>query len=80
MEWSTSMKPFHFLLSTATMFCAMGCSLVTVPVKTAGKIVDTTIRTTGQVVEAPFKAASGGYRETGAAPAPQPPASTKDDE
>ena len=80
MEWSTSMKPFHFLLPAATMLCAMGCSLVTVPVKTAGKIVDTTIRTTGQVVEAPFKAASGGYREAGAAPAPQAPPSTKDDE
>ena len=62
------------------MLCAMGCSLVTVPVKTAGKIVDTTIRTTGQVVEAPFKAASGGYREAEAAPAPQAPASPKDDE
>ena len=72
MEWSTSMKPFHFLLPAATMLCAMGCSLVTVPVKTAGKIVDTTIRTTGQVVEAPFKAASGGYREAAAAPAPPP--------
>lgn len=62
------------------MLCSMSCSLVTVPVKTAGKIVDTTIRTTGQVVEAPFKAASGGYRETGAAPAPQAPASTQEDE
>ena len=57
------------------MVCAMGCSLVTVPVKTAGKIVDTTIRTTGQVVEAPFKAAGGGYPEAEAAPAPQAPAS-----
>ena len=68
------MKPFHFLLPAATMLCSVGCSLVTVPVKTAGKIVDTTIRTTGQIVEAPFKPASGGYRETGTAPAPQPPA------
>ena len=62
------------------MLCAMGCSLVTVPVKTAGKIVDTTIRTAGQVVEAPFKAASGGYREAGAAPVTEAPPSTKDDE
>ncbi len=78
MERSTSMKPFHFLLPAATMLCAMGCSLVTVPVKTAGLAVDatvrTTVRTTGQVVEAPFKAASGGFRETGTAPAPPPPA------
>jgi hypothetical protein len=74
MEWSTSMKHFNLLLPAATILCATGCSLVTVPVKTAGKIVDTTVRTTGQVVEAPFKAASGGYRETRAAPVPQAPA------
>lgn len=74
MEWAICMKPFHLLLPAATMLCAMGCSLVTVPVKTAGKIVDTTVRTTGQVVEAPFKAASGGYRETRIAPVPQAPA------
>jgi hypothetical protein len=78
MEWAICMKPFHLLLPAATMLCAMGCSLVTVPVKTAGKIVDTTVRTTGQVVEAPFKAASGGYRETRIAPVPQAPPSSKD--
>ena len=78
MEWAICMKPFHLLLPAATMLCAMGCSLVTVPVKTAGKIVDTTVRTTGQVVEAPFKAASRGYRETRAAPVPQAPPSSKD--
>ena len=33
-----------------------GCSLVTVPVKTAGKIVTTTVSTTGKVVTAPFDA------------------------
>jgi hypothetical protein len=78
MEWAICMKPFHLLLPAATMLCAMGCSLVTVPVKTAGKIVDTTVRTSGEVVEAPFKAASGGYRETRIAPVPQAPPSSKD--
>ena len=38
------------------------CSLVTVPVKTAGSVVKTTVKTAGSVAEAPFKAASGGYR------------------
>lgn len=33
-----------------------GCSLVTVPVKTAGGIVTTTVSTTGKVVTAPFNA------------------------
>ncbi len=33
-----------------------GCSLVTVPVKTAGGIVTTTVSTTGKVVAAPFNA------------------------
>ncbi len=39
-----------------------GCVLVTVPVKTAGAIVGTTVETTGAVAQAPFKAVSGGYR------------------
>lgn len=30
------------------------CSLVTVPVKTAGEVVETTVETTGNVIEAPF--------------------------
>lgn len=34
--------------------CFNSCSLVTVPVKTAGKIVETTIETTGKIVTAPF--------------------------
>ncbi len=38
------------------------CSLVTVPVKTAGKIVTTTVSTTGHVVAAPFDAV-GGHKE-----------------
>lgn len=33
-----------------------GCSLVTVPVKTAGSIVTTTVKTTGDIVTAPFEA------------------------
>ena len=68
------MKWPSLLLPASALLCGAGCSLVTVPVKTAGQVVDTTVRTTGKVVEAPFKAASGGYRETAAAPAPQPPA------
>lgn len=42
------------------VLCLMtpGCSLVTVPVKTAGKIVTTTVSTTGKVVTAPFDAVS----------------------
>jgi hypothetical protein len=40
------------------LFPLAGCSLVTVPVETAGKIVTTTVKTTGSVAEAPFKAVS----------------------
>ena len=45
------------------LMAGAGCSLVTVPVKTAGNVVETTVKTTGSVVEAPFKAAGGHYRE-----------------
>lgn len=38
----------------AFLFC--GCSLITVPVKTAGSIVTTTVETTGKVITAPFEA------------------------
>lgn len=37
-------------------FAATGCSLITVPVKTAGSIVTTTVKTTGDIVTAPFDA------------------------
>lgn len=37
-------------------FITSGCSLITVPVKTAGSIVTTTVSTTGKVVTAPFNA------------------------
>lgn len=38
------------------LLCAItsSCSLVTVPVKTAGAIVTTTVKTTGTIVTAPF--------------------------
>ncbi|WP_395740411.1 hypothetical protein [Prosthecobacter sp.] len=53
----TSILPVYLL-------CLMvpSCSLVTVPVKTAGKIVTTTVSTTGHVVAAPFDAV-GGHKE-----------------
>jgi hypothetical protein len=40
-----------------------------VPVKTVGKVAETTVKTTGSVVEAPFKAVSGGYKKDESAPA-----------
>lgn len=53
------MKPFvhpRLAASLVILSCALpACSLVTVPVKTVGGVVETT-------VEAPFKAVSGGYR------------------
>ena len=39
------------------------CSLITVPVKTVGGVAKTSVKTVGKVVEAPFKAAGGGYRK-----------------
>lgn len=36
----------------------VSCSLVTVPVKVAGGIVETTVETTGKVATAPFQAIS----------------------
>ncbi len=42
----------------AVSVLAAGCSLVTVPVETAGGVVKTTVKTAGSVAEAPFKAAS----------------------
>lgn len=35
------------------------CSLVTVPVKTAGSVVETTVETAGEVIEAPFTRGRG---------------------
>ncbi|WP_395749105.1 hypothetical protein [Prosthecobacter sp.] len=50
----TSILPIYLLC-----LMAPSCSLVTVPVKTAGKIVTTTVSTTGHVVAAPFDAVGG---------------------
>lgn len=44
---------FSFSLLLLSLF-GTGCSLVTVPVKTAGAIVTTTVKTTGAIVTAPF--------------------------
>lgn len=44
------------LMTYVLCLATPGCSLVTVPVKTAGKIVTTTVSTTGKVVTAPFDA------------------------
>lgn len=54
---------FIATMKTGILFCitlglgVSSCSLITVPVKTAGSIVNTTVSTTGRVVTAPFEAA-----------------------
>jgi hypothetical protein len=50
-----------------TALSGASCSLVTVPVKVAGGIVETTVETTGKVITAPFKAIGGDDKKT---PAP----------
>ena len=47
-----------------------GCSLVTVPVKTAGSIVTTTVKTTGDIVTAPFNAVGRSGIASDSKPAP----------
>lgn len=47
-------------VSPILCFIFAGCSLVTVPVKTAGSIVTTTVKTTGDIVTAPFDAVGRG--------------------
>jgi hypothetical protein len=59
------MKPFRMMWMISWVLAAANCSLVTVPVKTVGKVAETTVKTTGGVVEAPFKAAGGGYKKEG---------------
>ncbi len=49
------MKTSLFMTCVLCSFTS-GCSLITVPVKTAGSIVTTTVSTTGKVVAAPFNA------------------------
>ena len=51
------------LFSCLALVAMTSCSLVTVPVKTAGGVAKTTVKTVGKVAEAPFKAAGGGYRD-----------------
>jgi hypothetical protein len=63
------MRVFHILLGMSCLLLTVSCSLVTVPVKTVGKVAETTVKTTGSVVEAPFKAVSGGYKKDESAPA-----------
>lgn len=48
-------RSLHILLFVV---CFNSCSLVTVPVKTAGAIVETSIKTTGNIVTAPFDGGS----------------------
>jgi hypothetical protein len=47
------MKAFVLALASSLVFSS--CSLVTVPVKTAGSVANTTVKTTGKVLTAPFK-------------------------
>ena len=57
----------NYLLATVlavTAVSAASCSLVTVPVKVAGGIVETTVKTTGDVATAPFKLFSGNSDST----------------
>jgi hypothetical protein len=62
------MKMRVALLPVVCVFA--GCSLVTVPVKTAGGIVTTTVKTTGDIVTAPFDAV--GRRPAVSEPRPVP--------
>lgn len=62
---------FRLILSALGISMA-GCSLVTVPVKTAGSIVTTTVKTTGDIVTAPFDAVGRG-KDTEGIPPPLPP-------
>jgi len=56
MQFNGCMKNGLFLSSILCLGVS-SCSLITVPVKTAGSIVTTTVSTTGRVVAAPFEAA-----------------------
>lgn len=57
------MKITTTLVLAAAALLGPACSLVTVPVKVAGGIVETTVTTTGDVVSAPFKAIGGNDRD-----------------
>jgi hypothetical protein len=49
------MKATLCLLALATAILLPSCSLVTVPVKTAGRLAETTVKTTGHVLREPFR-------------------------
>ncbi len=55
-------KAYRLAAAAAALAAVMlfsSCALVTVPVKTAGSIAETTISTTGTVVSSPFQAMGG---------------------
>jgi hypothetical protein len=58
------MKLSSVLFLATAALTGTACSLVTVPVKVAGGIVETTVTTTGDIVSAPFKAIGGSDRNT----------------
>jgi len=62
------MKNYRMILVVSSLLVTMSCSLVTVPVKTVGKVAEATVKTTGSVAEAPFKAVGGGYHNGVVAP------------
>jgi hypothetical protein len=53
------MKSTPAILLALAALGSGSCSLVTVPVKVAGGIVETTVETTGKVIAAPFNAVGG---------------------
>jgi hypothetical protein len=55
LRFNADVKP-SILLSCVLCLVVPGCSLITVPIKTAGSIVTTTVSTTGKVITAPFDA------------------------
>lgn len=58
-----SMKSSVLVCILTAALGGTACSLVTVPVKVAGGIVETTVETTGKVITAPFKAIGGDDKE-----------------
>ncbi len=52
-----------YLTGAAVLMTVSGCALVTTPVKVVGTAATTTIKTTGAVASAPFKAAGDDSEE-----------------
>ena len=71
------MKPSGILCVLIAVLGGAACSLVTVPVKVAGGIVETTVVTTGKVIAAPFKAMGGNDREDSRTSGDQPKAQSE---